>query len=712
VPVCMCVPVLTVLSVCIFVQGVYVCTQQGVYVYTQNTPPCSTKHPALQHVYLYARRVCVYTKHPALQHPRAIFPHQPHQPLMSLTPPPPPSAVGTAIPSRAPEFVTISDTKEVTREVMDVTIECHYTDQCSYTLYAAHFAQAAGTTLSGLAVTIEPATPLAFVERQGPVANSTQVSRPLAVLGPSRVRHAVEGAAGVAERNVSFGRASTGFARHEREDIGMLHAVCFKAAVEGVECWSVTVCVKVKVTGSPPEFVAPTPPLDIGEPLGIGVKTPVAVCFGSRVRFTVKATDPDETDLVILKTYDNGTQDDGVDLFGDPYNAAKIGSFEGASEVAELGVEYLLSDAQGVTRNPITRFKSFPAARVICSQARDSTFAQYKRWGGTRLPDYYSATKCHEVGFLGPPMFVTDSKRLDSTPFAAIEGSVDMRARLVHAFVGNERVITFRAQDPNKEDWVEILFMADPGLPNGAVPGPTTCTATFETASGVHEPQRTGQCSSVQRSLAWTPMADDANRTIRVCATPRDNSTLCVPPRSPDARATASGWYGEEHCIDLFVVPATLAWTGAFVPAPPPSSDQSPSAGVWRFPDQRGFVGCTLKLELNVMEMSRGMNASGEMSDSPYLAAIEPVARETLSEGSGSEAGGDGRAGRVGGDFSGSSHGALLPVGMSVSGLQGKLGSRCVRVSALFWWRDEMHADMPASLGAYMRLCACISTEP
>jgi len=34
------------------------------------------------------------------------------------------------------------------------------------------------------------------------------------------------------------------------------------------------------------------------------------------VRFIIKAVDGDAGDLVIIDTYDNGTQVDGVDLFG------------------------------------------------------------------------------------------------------------------------------------------------------------------------------------------------------------------------------------------------------------------------------------------------------------------------------------------------------------------------------------------------------------
>ena len=51
-------------------------------------------------------------------------------------------------------------------------------------------------------------------------------------------------------------------------------------------------------------------------------------------------------------------------------------------------------------------------------------------------------------------------------------GTIGERTRLVNAFVGFERVITFRAQDPNDEDSVEIIFLADPGLPNGVRPAP------------------------------------------------------------------------------------------------------------------------------------------------------------------------------------------------------------------------------------------------
>jgi hypothetical protein len=108
-------------------------------------------------------------------------------------------------------------------------------------------------------------------------------------VGPSTA----SGPGGITKCNVTFGRASVNFASHVQSDIGRVTAMCFKAASAGINCWGVPICVKVKIIGSPPVFVAPTPPLDRGEPLGIGTSTPVAVCFGSKVRFIIKAIDPD-----------------------------------------------------------------------------------------------------------------------------------------------------------------------------------------------------------------------------------------------------------------------------------------------------------------------------------------------------------------------------------------------------------------------------------
>ena len=590
-------------------------------------------------------------------------------------------AGGDAVPSTTPEFVTVSDSNAITREIHDVNMECHYTLPCNHTLYAGHFAASQGLALTERVTRIQPASPVSTVTMHGEAGNGTQAYDEFVRIGTGHQT----GVGGLTVQNMSFGRASRNFASFDREDIGLYFSMCFKAKTAGIKCWSTAVCVKVKVVGSPPEFVSPTPPLDLGLPLDIDNPTPVAVCFGSTVRFVIKAADPDATDLVILNTYDNGTQFDGVDLFGDPYNALKVGSFQGDTEEATLGVEYMLSDAQGVSRDPVTRFKSFPKARMICSQvlastlahsllslsshslshthghspthtclqARDSTLAQYLRWGGTRFGDYYSGIKCHEVGFLGPPMFVTDASRegVFSTPFNAIDGSIDERARLLHAFVGIERRVTFVARDPNAEDGVSILFLADPGLPNGAVPGPNECVADASAAAGA--------CDSVRRTLTWTPMPVDVNRTIRTCATPRDNSTLCVPPRSPDERATHSGWYGEEHCVDLLVIAPELSWTGQFLPEPPlaPVPGEPDTKEPWRFAAQKAYVGCTLKILLTAVDSSRGLNASAVVTDSPYQVAIRAAPHPSLAAGASNASD------------------VAVPTGMQLTGTEGREGS-------------------------------------
>lgn len=209
---------------------------------------------------------------------------------------------------------------------------------------------------------------------------------------------------------------------------------------------------------------------------------------------------------------------------------------------------------------------------------------------------------------------------------------MDERARTVHAYVGFERVITFRAQDPNEEDSVTIVFLADPGLPNGAVIGPNECTDPMPPS--IHLPKKPGGvCASARRSVTWRPLPTDVNLTVRVCATPRDNSTLCVPPRSPDERATVLGWYGEEHCVDILVVAPILSWAGSLVPSPPP--DAAGAHVPWRFPDQKAYVGCTLTLTVAAVDTSIGLNASAVLQPTPYAVRIEPTSPETLPAGLG-----------------------------------------------------------------------------
>ena len=154
-------------------------------------------------------------------------------------------------------------------------------------------------------------------------------------------------------------------------------------------------------------------------------------------------------------------------------------------------------------------------------------------------------------------------------------------------------------------------------------------------------------------------MPVDVNRTIRMCATPRDNSTLCVPPRSPDERATQSGWYGEEHCVDLLVIAPELSWTGQFLPEPPlaPVPGEPDPKEPWRFAAQKAYVGCTLKILLAAVDSSRGLNASAVVTDSPYQVAIRVAPQPSLAAGA-----------------QNASH-VALPTGMQLTGTEGREGS-------------------------------------
>jgi len=131
-------------------------------------------------------------------------------------------------------------------------------------------------------------------------------------------------------------------------------------------------------------------------------------------------------------------------------------------------------------------------------------------------------------------------------------------------------------------------------------------------------------------TVTWRPQAIDVNRTVRMCATARDNSTLCVPPRSPDPRATSYGWYGEEHCVDVYIVAPSLAWVGDLLPSPPPPGT---GTGAWRFPDQQGFVGCKLSLAIAAVDVSVGLNASGISAPTPYTVALRATDPDGLPAG-------------------------------------------------------------------------------
>ena len=61
------------------------------------------------------------------------------------------------------------------------------------------------------------------------------------------------------------------------------------------------------------------------------------------------------------------------------------------------------------------------------------------------------------------------------------------------------------------------------------------------------------------------PLPEQAKDGGKFCATVRDSSVKCIPPQSPDPRATVYGWYGEEQCVEVTLLPSTTV-----CPPPPP----------------------------------------------------------------------------------------------------------------------------------------------
>jgi len=266
------------------------------------------------------------------------------------------------------------------------------------------------------------------------------------------------------------------------------------------------------------------------------------VCAGFSVSFEIRASDANDNELVTLDIYDN--TGDGDNIFAEPYNAKKVGNFTGTTEIAQANIIYELDYAKGVKRDPVTRSVSFARDRRICTVAVDNTLAYHYAFGDLSNNELYHGNfitrpKCHEVIFSGPPAFLTSPSRFDGSPFLAFDGTIEERMRTIDAFIGVEKSITFRAKDPNWDGRVTILIMEDPGIPNGAVIGPSTCEPQFLittwNASGLWS-----ECGVASRTIKWTPHpAVFYKRNYRICAIARDSTPI---PECPNPKMTEEGW--------------------------------------------------------------------------------------------------------------------------------------------------------------------------
>ena len=271
----------------------------------------------------------------------------------------------------------------------------------------------------------------------------------------------------------------------------------------------------------------------------------------------------------------------------------------------------MLNYAEGVKRDPVTRAVFFARDRQICTVAVDNTLSHHYAFGDLNDDPLYagnfiSRPKCHLIAFSGPPAFLTSATRFDGSPFAAFDGTIEERMLTIDAFIGQEKTITFRAKDPNYDGHVTIFIMEDPGVPNGAVIGPSTCEPqkliTTWNASGLFSP-----CAVASRTITWTPLPTiQHQRKPRICAIARDSTPI---RECPNPKMTDEGWYGEVHCTEIQVVAPQLRWTNA--------SDMGPLPHNMR----NVFVPCATDFVLEAEELGSGFNNTGVRVLTPY----EPV---------------------------------------------------------------------------------------
>ena len=429
---------------------------------------------------------------------------------------------------RAPEFVRLGPGGVVLRQPPSATtVQCRRTDPCTFTIYAATFASTVGTA------------PAAGVVTRIVLTGYNPGGR---LLNQSLRVNATSGVTSVTFLAGDVGANGT----HAVGQIGLYWVPCFYA-VSNTACRSAPLCVPVKVLGSDPVFLPPTPPMRApGDDVQPGVVTVTPVCNGLTVSFGLRATDPDPDDAVTIVVTD--ATGDGLDLFGPPFSAA-LSRDDSDPHAPSARFSYALDYATGVTQDPVTRAVQFPADRRICAVAVDDTRRRRRRFGALPDGNFRGPTKCYGISFAGPPAFVTTASRLDATPFAALNGDVAARTRTLDFFYGVRRTVTFRARSPIPSRRVTVFVEEDPGLPDGAVAGDSVCEpGPAPLAGGGTAPSN---CSVASRTVAWAPAAGlDYARPYRICAVARDDLAL---PQCATDRMTAAGWYGEEQVREAHV---------------------------------------------------------------------------------------------------------------------------------------------------------------
>mmetsp|Transcript_61092 Transcript_61092/g.144169 ORF Transcript_61092/g.144169 Transcript_61092/m.144169 type:complete len:1352 (+) Transcript_61092:198-4253(+) len=281
------------------------------------------------------------------------------------------------------------------------------------------------------------------------------------------------------------------------------------------------------------------------------------------------------------------------------------------------GIVMRLTDCGGETEPDLARcrVKQVNVDQVICAVGYDNSRSLTKRWVGVRNAqdgsggDYASDTHCWLIRVAAPPVFVTDPAGL-YTPFGdvgVIDTSDNAAAYRVEKFrVGEERTLTFLAQDPNSKDTIEVLILASPGIPRGMIVGESECVPTndvmCQSVDVTDEPIRfegeaASACSRAKRTITWSPGPEAAGDEFTICAVARDDSALCARDGGPRF-ATEEGWFGERHCVRVSVEDVVARWEGSI------AEYASETNLEW---EVMSYVGCEEVITLQALSRETGL---------------------------------------------------------------------------------------------------------
>ena len=160
---------------------------------------------------------------------------------------------------------------------------------------------------------------------------------------------------------------------------------------------------------------------------------------------------------------------------------------------------------------------------------------------------------------------------------------------------------------------------------------------TYKDCSGLPCKTISSPCNEAHRKFSWIPTPGTEGKTFTVCAIAKDHKDECatIHTRRPDScpweqtaqfldtcvihseigsskRSTLTGFYGTEHCVNIFVTPANSHWDAGTVPT---------EAGV----NKLGHVGCNMIFKMAATDLNNHTMIIEVDTDTPLPLGAEMV---------------------------------------------------------------------------------------